>query len=65
MQTNRPFNIEPMWILKGVVQEIGLKSLNIVYLCGYEWLYSTYFGRFWGFIVDCEAVAMGQVFPLG
>ena len=39
---------------------------NIVikyYLCGCEWLYGTYFGRFWGFLGGYEAVAMGQVFP--
>ena len=36
-----------------------------MYLCGCEWLYGTYFGRFWGLMVDHEAVAMGQVVPLG
>ena len=36
-----------------------------IYLCRYEWLSGTYFGRFWGFMGDFEAVAMGQVFPLG
>ena len=34
-------------------------------LCGCEWLCGTYFGRFWGFMVDYEAVVMGQVLPLG
>lgn len=36
-----------------------------MYLCGYEWLYGTCFGRFWGFMAVCEAVAMAQVLPLG
>jgi hypothetical protein len=36
-----------------------------IYLCGCGWLYGTYFGRFWGFMADYKAVAMGQVVPLG
>ncbi len=35
------------------------------YLCGCEWLYGTYFGPFWGFMVDYEAVAMVPFLPLG
>jgi len=31
--------------------------------CG--WLYGTYFGRFWGFMVDYEAVVMVPFLPLG
>ena len=38
---------------------------NSSYLCGCEWFYGTYFGRFWSFMADHEVVAMGQVFPLG
>lgn len=38
---------------------------RIVYLCGCEWFYDTCFGRFWDFMADLEAVAMGQVLPLG
>jgi hypothetical protein len=38
---------------------------NSYYFCGCEWLYGTYFGRFRGFMAGREAVAMGQVFPLG
>ena len=38
---------------------------EIVYHCGCEWLYGTYFGRFRGFMVGCEAIAMAQVLPLG
>jgi hypothetical protein len=39
-------------------------SFKIVYLCGCAWLSGTYFGRFWGFVADHEAVVMGQVFPI-
>jgi len=35
-----------------------------VSLC-WEWLYGTYFGRFWGFVADFKAIAMGQVVLLG
>ena len=45
--------------------ECSQKHNFVVYLCGCEWLYGTYFGRFWGFMVDYKVVAMGQVFPLG
>ena len=38
---------------------------NSSYFCGYKWLYGPYFGRFWGFMADYKAVAMGQVVPLG
>jgi len=38
---------------------------NTNYFCGREWLYGTYYDRFWGFMVGCEDVGMGQVFPLG
>jgi len=37
----------------------------LVFFYGCEWLYGTYFGHFWGFMADHEAVAMGQVFPVG
>ena len=35
------------------------------YLCGCEWLYGTYFGRFRGFMVDYKAIAMVPFLPLG
>ena len=43
-------------------------ALDIVikyYLCGCGWFYGTNFGRFCSFMADHEAVAMGQVLPLG
>ncbi len=36
-----------------------------MYLCDCERFYGTYFGRFFGFTAGNEAVAMGQVLPLG
>ena len=36
-----------------------------MYLCSYEWLYGTYFGPFWGFVVGYEAVVMEQAVPIG
>ena len=40
-------------------------SQKLPLFCGCEWIYGTYFGWFLGFMVDFEAVAMGQVLPLG
>ena len=40
-------------------------SKKCYYLCGCEWLYGTYFGRFRGFVVGYKADAMEQAVPIG
>jgi len=40
-------------------------SQKLPLFCGCGWLYGTCFGRFWGFMVDYEAIAKVPFLPLG
>ena len=55
-------NVKPLICASSLFSDFG-KNSN--YFCGCEWLYGTYFGCFWGFMVDYKAVEMVPFLPLG